>query len=310
MIPPVTVTVTEEMEGLTAEQLLRTRLHLSGARIRSLKFMPDGIRVNGVRVRSNTVLRAGDVLTLPREDSPAQAKKLLPYEGPRDLTPSVCYEDAFLLAADKPAGLVVHPAGGHRQDTLANLLQDYLDRTDPGARVHLLGRLDKDTSGLILCAKNEQTAHRLQKEKAREGFGKTYLALAAGEFECGGTEQSISLPLSPVRDPGTRIVRLTPSGDGAPALTHFTVEQAFPGYALLKLHLSSGRMHQIRAHLAAAGHPLLGDPLYGDPAVNRLYSDRIRRSALHAAAISFPHPETGEMISLFSPLPPDMASLL
>ena len=333
MIPPITFTVPEELEGLTAEQVLKTRLHLSGALLRSLKFRPDGIRVNGVRARSSTVLRAGDILTLPREDSPARVKKLLPYAGPQIPPLTVCYEDAFLLAVDKPAGLAVHPAGGHRQDTLANLLQDYLDRTDPGARVHLLGRLDKDTSGLVLCAKNEQTAHRLQREKAREGFGKTYLALAAGEFAADGKEHCISIPLKPVRDPDTRIERLMPAADGSPAgddtrvsheppvsappapgvlsaLTRFTVEQTFPGYALLKLRLSSGRMHQIRAHLAAVGRPLLGDPLYGDPAVNRLFSGQIRRSALHAAEISFPHLETGEAVTLSSPLPPDMASLL
>ncbi len=332
MIPPITFTVPEKLEGLTAEQVLKTCLHLSGAHLRSLKFRPDGIRVNGVRARSNTVLRTGDILTLPREDSPARTKKLLPYAGP-DLPLTVLYEDTLLLAVDKPAGLAVHPAGGHRQDTLANLLQDYLDRTDPAARVHLLGRLDRDTSGLVLCAKNEQTAHQLQTEKSRDGFGKTYLALAAGAFAADGTEHCVSIPLKPVRDPCTRIERLMPAaGDPPageagtlsheppvsvppapgilPALTRFTVERIFPGYALLKLRLSSGRMHQIRAHLAAIGHPLLGDPLYGDPAVNRLFSGQIRRSALHAAEISFSHPETGETVTLSSPLPPDMASLL
>ena len=295
-------------DGLRVEQLLRGKLALSGARIRSLKFAPDGICVNGERARTSDVLREGDRLELLREDPPAREERLAPAAPAEAFPLTIVYEDESLLAVDKPAGLVMHPAGGHRTDTLANQLRAYLDRHDPAARVHFAGRLDKDTSGLVLCAKNAHAAQRLQKEKAREGFGKIYLGLALGGFAEGG-EETIALPLAPVRDPASRLVRMQADPAGGAALTYYTVLRRFPGYALLRVRLGSGRTHQIRAHLAAIGHPLLGDALYGDGAAC-LPGMRLSRSALHAAEICFPHPEDGRPLTLTAPLPADMAELI
>ena len=304
----ITVIIGPAEDGLTVEQLLRRRLALSGARIRSLKFAADGISVNGEKARTSRLLSCGDRVEVLRGDPAARAEKLKPAEDGGAAALRVVYEDACLIAVDKPAGLVMHPAGGHRTDTLANQLRAYLDANDPAARVHFAGRLDKDTSGLVLSAKNADAAQKLQKKKACGGFEKSYLALAAGDF-LPGEEGTIPLPLAPVRDPASRLVRMQADPAGRAALTRYTVLQTFPGFALLRLTLGSGRTHQIRAHLAALGHPLLGDPLYGDEAVNRRFEHALRRTALHAAGLRFFHPEDGRLITLSAPLPADMAAL-
>nr|MBQ6241220.1 RluA family pseudouridine synthase [Lachnospiraceae bacterium] len=305
----LTVTVTSAEAGLTLERLLRTRLALSGARIRSLKFAPEGIRVNGRKARTTTVLQAGDRVEILRDDPAARAEKLQPCTD-SGLQLLIAYEDDFLLVINKPAGLVMHPAGGHRTDTLANRLRAYLDETEPAARVHYVGRLDKDTSGLVLCAKNAAAANKLQKEKARGGFVKEYLALVSGQLPLAEEESEIRLPLKPVREPGSRLVRMQPDPEGLPAQTFYTIVANYNDYALLRLRPVSGRMHQIRAHMAALGHPLLGDSLYGDPAGNVRFSALLSRTALHAASISFIHPESGLPLSFSAPLPEDMAALL
>lgn len=297
--------ISEEEEGRTVGQFLKNRLQFSAAHIRSLKFAPEGLTVNGERARTDRILCAGDRLAVPADDSAARPQRLLPYEGvPRAL--QVLYEDESLIVVDKPAGLAMHPAGGHTADTLANLLRSYFDSADPKARVHFAGRLDKDTSGVVLCAKTALAAEKLQKEKARGGFQKTYFALAAGSFRPGAA-QRIDLPLRAAEDPDSGLIRMYADPFGKPALTYYTVRQVFPAYALLELRLDTGRMHQIRAHLAAAGHPLLGDPLYGEKAESG--EGLISRCALHAAEICFLHPEDGRQITLSAPLPADMAAL-
>ena len=304
------VEITSDKAGMTVEQLLRSHFMLSGARIRSLKFAPEGILVNGKKARTTTVLQTGDRVGVLRSDPAARREKLQPC-GAGGFPPlSISYEDDCLLIVDKPAGLVMHPAGGHRSDTLANRLRAYLDGTDPAARVHFAGRLDKDTSGLVLCAKNAAAAEKLQKEKNRGGFEKEYLALVSGLLPLSEEETEIRLPLKPVRSPGSRIDRMQPDPEGLPAQTFHTVIRTFSDYSLLRLRLGTGRMHQIRAHMAAFGHPLLGDPLYGDPSVNARFSPPLSRTALHASALIFIHPESGARLSFTSPLPEDMALLL
>ncbi|MBO4873066.1 MAG: RluA family pseudouridine synthase [Lachnospiraceae bacterium] len=305
----ITLTVTSAEEGLSIEQLLRRKLKLSGARIRSLKFASEGICVNGKKARTSVILHEGDRLEVLREDPPARTERLKPAAPTGGSMPEIVYEDESLIVVNKPAGLVMHPAGGHRTDTLANQLRAYLDARDPAARVHFAGRLDKDTSGLVLCAKNAHAAQKLQKEKARGGFEKTYLALAAGDF-AAGEEKTVSLPLAPERDPVLRIIRMKADPAGKPALTLYQVVRAFPGYALLEIRLGSGRTHQIRAHMAVIRHPLLGDPLYGDKEINHRFEDVLSRTALHAAELRFPHPEDGRQMTLSAPLPADMAGLL
>lgn len=309
MAEPRLFVIREEEAGASLAHYLKNRLQLSGARIRSLKFAPEGITVNGRRVRTDYILAAGDVLSVPRNDSSAAARKLQSAAEAAGL-PDVIWEDDVLIVVDKPAGLAMHPAGGHRTDTLANRLRAWLDRSDPAASVHFAGRLDKDTSGLVLCAKNAAAAEILRKERADGTLTKTYLALAAGDFSESETENVIDLPLRPVRDPGSGLIRMLPDPSGLPARTAYTVRRIFPGYALLELRIATGRTHQIRAHLSAASHPLLGDPLYGDPAVNRQCEPFLSRTALHASQLSFLHPESTENMTCRSPLPEDMAAIL
>ena len=297
--------ITEEEDGRSVGRLLSHAFLLSGRKIRSLKFEEDGILLDGVRTHTSARGKAGQCLAVRLADPDKKKSTLLPASLPLD----ILFEDEILLVINKPAGLAVHPAGGHAWDTLANALRAYFDRTDPAARVHFAGRLDKDTSGLMLCAKSGVTADRLRKSLTRDGCGKTYLALAAGSFS--EEEGRIDLPLAAAVSSEDGLIRMR--GDirlGKAAETCYTVEKQYDGYALLSLQLLSGRTHQIRANLAAIGHPLLGDPLYGDPAVTAELAPALNRTALHAARLRFLHPLREELLDFSAPLPDDIAVLL
>ena len=299
--------VREEEAGKDVGFILSRSLGLSGHRIRSLKFVRNGILLDGKPVRTTECVIPGQTVSVRLSDPDSRKQTLLPFSLPLD----ILYEDAFLIAVNKPSGLAVHPSGGHAGDTLANALLAHFNETDPAARVHLAGRLDKDTSGIVLCAKNALTAEELRRALSEDGCGKTYLALAAGHFPAGEKEGTISLPLSVSPPDKQRIVRMqTDRPDGRAAVTRYRVEHRFENYALLSIRLDSGRMHQIRAHLAAIGHPLLGDPLYGDPQRNREVLPVLKRTALHAASVRFLHPFTREVIDLSAPLPEDMTAFL
>ena len=297
--------IREEEAGRSVGFVLRRLLGLSERRIRSLKFTNNGVLLDGRPARTTDPVEAGQTLSVRLPDQ--QKDVLLPSSRPLD----ILYEDSALIAVNKPAGLAVHPAGGHAADTLANALRAHFDASDPAARVHLCGRLDKDTSGIVLCAKNAAAADRLRRDLAEEGFGKTYLAFAAGRFAEDEKEGVIRLPLSAAEPDRKRLIRMQANrADGKAAVTRYRVEQQFSGFALLSLRLGSGRTHQIRAHLAAIGHPLLGDPLYGDAALTTELVPLLKRTALHAASVRFPHPFTRELIELSAPLPEDLAALL
>ena len=291
------LTVTEEDGGQTVLFLLTRRAGLSGRRIRSLKFRPEGLRLNGEKIRTDRRVQAGDRLEIEWTDAEEKPEKLLP----AGTLPPVLYEDGELIAVNKPAGLVCHPSGGHKTDSLANALRAYFDRTDPSARVHLIGRLDKDTSGLVLCAKNAAEAARLSQFRPE----KTYLALASGLFPGSGLSGRICLPLTPLPVPGTRLLRTAESAGGKEAETFYRVLRQGKNRALLEVTISTGRMHQIRAHLAALGHPLLGDRLYGGPCGPGLPA----RALLHAAEMTFT-PLSGEAVHLSAPLPDDLRRFL
>ena len=297
--------IREEEAGRSVGFVLRRLLGLSERRIRSLKFTDNGVLLDGRPARTSDPVQAGQTLSVRLPDKAKDV--LLPSSFPLD----ILYEDSVLVAVNKPAELAVHPAGGHAADTLANALRAHFDASDPAARVHLCGRLDKDTSGIVLCVKNAAAADRLRRDLAEEGFGKAYLAFAVENFSENEKEGVIRLPLSAAEPDGKRLIRMQADrSDGKAAVTSYHVEQQFPGYALLSVRLGSGRTHQIRAHLAAVGHPLLGDPLYGDAALTTELPPLLKRTALHAASVRFPHPFTRELIELSAPLPEDLAALL
>ncbi len=215
----------------------------------------------------------------------------------------ILYEDADLLAVDKPAGLVIHPAYKHPDGTLFNAVSAYTQGHGE-AKPCLLHRLDKDTSGVILLAKTAPARRHLVRQFEQRAIHKTYLALVCGALH--PTSGEIDAPLR--RDPlDRRRVQVDPQG--MPARTAYQTLQVLPpGFALIELHPITGRMHQLRAHLAVLGAPIVGDTLYGAP--ERWAPLAPARQCLHARALTFQHPGTGKRLSVVSPLPADIQSLL
>jgi 23S rRNA pseudouridine1911/1915/1917 synthase len=213
---------------------------------------------------------------------------------------TIAYEDEYLLVVDKGPGVVVHPARGHREGTLAQLLAPLAAGGDP-ERPGIVHRLDRDTSGLLLVARSEQAHRLLQRAIGRREIEREYLALVEGRPPArSGT---IDAPVG--RNP--RVRTRTAIGGIRPraARTHFSLERGFRGSSLLRLRLESGRTHQIRVHLQAIGHPICGDPEYGTPGVLGL-----KRQFLHSARLSFDHPFTSARVDVASDLPADLKHAL
>jgi 23S rRNA pseudouridine1911/1915/1917 synthase len=217
---------------------------------------------------------------------------------------AIAHEDEHLLVIDKPAGLVVHPARGHREGTLSQLLAGVAGGGGAGGdpeRPGIVHRLDRDTSGLLVVARSE-TAHRaLQEALAARRVEREYLALVEGRPQArSGT---IEAPIG--RDPRVRTRMAVGGNFSRQARTHFTLQRALPAHSLLCLRLETGRTHQIRVHLRAIGHPVAGDPEYGTAGMLGL-----GRQFLHATRLALPHPITGEPLEVRSPLPADLAAAL
>lgn len=232
----------------------------------------------------------------------------------------VRYEDAHLIVIDKPAGLVVHPAAGNPDRTLVNALLahcgDSLSGIGGVRRPGIVHRLDKDTSGLMVAAKTDAAHTVLTGMFAARDIERAYLAIAWGAMRQGSGEIEGAIGRSPRNRKKMAVV----SRGGKPALTRWSLREAFGSLAsLVECRLATGRTHQIRVHLAHAGHPLIGDPLYGrkpksprEPGMQAGWqaATGFPRQALHAAVLGFRHPVTGEMLSLQADPPADFASLL
>jgi 23S rRNA pseudouridine1911/1915/1917 synthase len=212
----------------------------------------------------------------------------------------IAYEDEHLLVVDKGPGLVVHPARGHREATLAQLLAGSVAGGDP-ERTGIVHRLDRDTSGLLVVSRSEEAHRLLQLALSRRLIEREYLALVQGRPPArSGT---IEAPIG--RDPRVRTRMAVGGAHPREARTHFTLDRALADTTLLRLHLETGRTHQIRVHLRAIGHPVCGDPEYGTPGLLGL-----NRQFLHASRVAFDHPLTGERVEVLSPLPADLQSAL
>jgi 23S rRNA pseudouridine1911/1915/1917 synthase len=226
---------------------------------------------------------------------------------------AVLYEDDYLLALDKPPGIVVHPAPGHHEGTLINALLWRARDWGEGRRPGLVNRLDRDTSGVLLAVKTPEIHHALARSLRAPGAEKEYLAVVHGAplVDAGRIERNIA------RDPADRKRRMTSKSEGKESVTLYRVVAAANGLALLRCRLVTGRTHQIRVHLQAAGWPIVGDPLYGEPRWKGIADPGVAaacrdfpRQALHARRLAFVHPKTGDRLEIAAPLPPDMAGLL
>jgi 23S rRNA pseudouridine1911/1915/1917 synthase len=266
------------------------------------------VLVNGRQSKPGYMLRGGDtvqVAPVARLDTQQPARPLaLPLD--------IVYEDADILVVNKPAGLVVHPAPGHHDDTLVNALLAYLpalgadNAETPGSplRAGIIHRLDKDTSGLLIVAKHTRARLALLEQQKRHEIIKRYLALVEGVVSLD--QGIIDAPIG--RDPRHRQHMAITAVASREARTHFRVLQRFARHTLLLLQLETGRTHQIRLHLKAIGHPVVGDPAYGSGTA--LKGVTLTRQFLHAYQLQFRHPITCEMLKLEAPLPADLQAVL
>jgi 23S rRNA pseudouridine1911/1915/1917 synthase len=254
------------------------------------------VSVDGRRVAKSHRLASGEVVTL-REERPARA-------ATPSVEPRLVYEDDHLLVVDKPAGLLTHPAPGRRGPTLAEALAGRAAGGDEPGRAGIVHRLDRDTSGLLVVARSPEAHAALRRMLRRREIVREYVALVGGQPDADGGTIDAALG----RDRRRRTVVSTRTDRARTAVTHFRVLERLPRTALLELRLETGRTHQIRAHLAAIGHPICGDPQYGGRDCGRRLG--LERQFLHAAVLMFRHPLTGETLRCESKPPVDLRCAL
>lgn len=257
------------------------------------------VTVNSGQVKTNYRLVTNDYVNLqvpPVNDVRIEAEAI-----PLDIV----YEDRDIVVVNKRRGMVVHPAPGHLSGTLVNALLahcDDLSGINGVMRPGIVHRIDKDTSGLLVATKNDRAHEALAEQFASHTVDRAYMAIVHGTLS--HDQGTIDAPIG--RNPNHRQKMAVVRKNGKPAVTHFTVQEKFPDYTLLKCQLETGRTHQIRVHMAYIGHPLVGDPKYGPN--KRRFS--IQGQALHAATLGFQHPRTGKSCLFESKLPQDMTTIL
>ncbi len=263
------------------------------------KLIKEGfVKVNGKIVKPSHILQPEDNVSYD-EPPPVELKIK------KDSKPiKIVYEDRFLLVVDKEAGLTVHPVGSHISDTLVNrLLYSVKDLSGIGGvmRPGIVHRLDKDTSGLMVVAKDDEAHIKLSAMLKEHSIKRKYIALVKGNFK----EKSGVINLPIMRKQGE--TKMTISVAGREAITHYKVLETIGPYSLLEISLETGRTHQIRVHFTYIGHPLVGDPMYGGKASKEI---ALNRQFLHSYEIRFIHPIIGKEVRAYSSLPQDLLDVL
>lgn len=286
--------ITENEKDKKLREYLRSNAKLSGRLIKGAAI--DGrIKVNQAVTKLNYVLKVGDLISFQVEKEESQNIE------PEKIDLDIRYEDEDLIVVNKMPGMVVHPTKSYPRGTLANGLLYYFKERGENCIVRLVSRLDMDTSGLIIVAKNQFSHMSLARDMQSENFKKSYLAVVHGKLH--DKEGTIDLPIYRTGDGS---IKRVVDEKGQRSITHYKVIDSFDEAELLELTLETGRTHQIRVHLSYLGHPIFGDTLYGIEGDK----DIISRQALHAYKLSLPHPRTGEILTLESELPCDIKSLI
>ncbi len=310
---PMTLTVTDAHVGKRLDRYLVDALpELSRARARAL--LDEGqVRVNGRRMRKGDVVSAGDTVVIQGALPP---QDFSPLPDP-EVRFEVRHEDPAVLVVDKPAGVPTHPLRPDELGTLANgLVARYPETRDVGYRKRepgVLHRLDTDTSGLVVVARNAAAFDALRDSMRAGKVTKRYLALVEGRIAAEG---SIDIPLVPHRKDPKRVeavtehVRLRAGTKTHPALTRYRPVRPLGDFTLFEVELESAFRHQVRVHLAAIGHPLVGDTLYRGPRLPDDLGVKLERHFLHASEVVFVHPVTGAETRVTSPLPEDLAAVV
>ena len=311
----ITYVWTEEDEGLYVKEVLQRRFAVSSRLMRKIKVSGQ-IALDGRAARLRDKGRTGQTLTVafPEESS---------YFEPEDIPLDVVYEDSDLLVVNKQPFLVVHPTKNYQSGTLANALAYRLREKGERWKIRFINRLDRDTSGLVLVAKNGHAQDAVSSQMEKGTTVKKYLALVHGLFE--GPEGRIDLPID--KDPDHKARRMVRE-DGYPSVTLYKVlqswdvpdlgpdfkpwngEKRIEGYSLVELTLLTGRTHQIRVHMTHLGHPIAGDELYGQLYGYEAGTDVLDRQALHACSLKLAQPMTGDPIELKTAMPADMAECI
>jgi 23S rRNA pseudouridine1911/1915/1917 synthase len=291
--PPLELRVPETAAGTRLDRFLAEPL---GSRARAQNLIDHGrVRVDGRTRPKRHTLVAGELVTIEdrEHDSPPSPVAPAPF--------AVRYEDEHLLIVDKPAGVVVHPARGHRTGTLAQALAGRGAGGQEPWRAGIVHRLDRDTSGLLVVAKSDAVHQALKQLLAERRLRREYVALVTGHPEA--RTGTIDAPIG--RHRRDRVLMSIDTDAPRDARTHFELERLLPGAALVRVTLETGRTHQIRVHMAAIGHPVCGDPQYGTAGEYGL-----TRQFLHAARLAFVHPVSGASVDVRSELPQDLVEAL
>jgi len=286
-------TIQPELAGCRLDQAL-AQLFPTYSRERLKHWLLSGkCQVDGLLLRPKDKVHGGEQVVIN-----AEVEQEVVWQG-EDIPLDIVYEDADLLIINKPANMVVHPAAGNRAGTLVNALLNYAPELSNVPRAGIVHRLDKDTTGLLVVARNLEAHTSLIEQLQARTISRIYETVVHGIFLAGST---IDQPIG--RHPKDR-KRMAVVGDGKPAVTHYRLIKRFPKHTHIQVQLETGRTHQIRVHMAHVKHPIVGD---------RTYAGRIQhnfsRQALHAQRLSLIHPRTGLEVTCEAPLPADMLQLL
>ncbi len=311
--------VSEADGTISAGDIMRERLQLSSREVSRCKQFEDGVMVADERnidkedisdktktsenfvavpVRLIDTLTPGQTLIVRIYEDNDNSGDIVPAKGEIDIV----YEDEDLIILNKEGDRVVHPSYAHYTDSLSNLLAGYYEKTGQRHVIRTIGRLDRETSGLVIFAKNRHSAALLSKQTQDMSRRKEYLAICSGVFE--QKEGTVDAPIR--RRPDERMIREV-HPEGKRAITHYSVEKQYDKYALVRLKLDTGRTHQIRVHMSYLGHPLIGDNFYGKENEDNY---NLTRAALHAYRIEFNHPISCDRIIVEADIPDDMKALL
>ena len=288
-----TITLTADREGERSDAFLARSLP-DLTRSAAQKLLEQGmVTLRGEALRKNDRLSPGEELEVTLPDP--EPLDVVPQDIPLD----VVYEDADVIVVNKPVGLVVHPAPGHPDGTLVNALLyhcgDSLSGVNGVLRPGIVHRIDRDTSGLIIAAKNDRSHLALAQQLQDHSLARTYEAVAVGGLK--EDEGIVDAPIG--RHPVDRKKMAIDRKNGRRAVTHYTVLGRYPGYTHVECRLETGRTHQIRVHMASIGHPLLGDVVYG----SKKPWPGLAGQCLHARKLRFIHPTTGKPVEVECPLP-------
>lgn len=292
------IEITEKEAGLTVKELLYDVLKFSSASVKRVKYRECGIMLNGERVTVRARLSEGDILSLAVEDTEQDTNE---YIVPSKLDVGILYEDEYITVIDKPPFMPSHPSLGHKDDTVGNALAW---RYGGDAFVFRpVNRLDRDTSGAMLIARDKISAGRLYRSMRLGDIKKSYIAVLEGNLQGKGGRITSHMCREADSIVKRRICREWEAGAKL-AVTDYETVYASDGISVVRAHPVTGRTHQLRLHFASLGHPIVGDTMYGE------CSAYISRQALHAEVLSFPHPKSDTQLTLTAPIPDDMSELL